>query len=230
MLKNVVIRNIFILLALLVLQHIEAQELIRKTHYLDNSSQLLEDYYILKGFPNSYIMHGKYVSYYSIAESDYKKLKLNDSIRIKEIGNYDYNIKQGHWKFYTKPLKINSNYLQGYIKAEGDYLYDIKIGYWNEIDENGEKQVINYKIYIDTLQKQTYFLEYPELATVYNISGNVIVKYKIESDCSISSIDFIEKLGYGCDKKALYQIIKNPRNFNCDGSFHQDTVKFNIIK
>jgi hypothetical protein len=230
MLKYTVIRNLFILLALFVLQHIEAQELVRKTHYLDNSSQVLEDYQILKGFPNSSIMHGKYVSYYRIAESDYNKLKLNDSIRIKEIGYYDYNIKQGHWKYYAKPTKINGNYIQGYIKAEGNYLQDIKISYWNEIDENGKKQIINYKIYIDTLPKQSYYLEYPELATRFNISGNVIIKYKIENDCSINSIDFIEKLGYGCDKQALYQIIKNPRNFNCDGSFHQDTVKFNIIK
>jgi hypothetical protein len=90
---------------------------------------------------------------------------LNDSIRIKEIGYYDYNIKQGHWAYYTKPTKTNGNYIQGQIKAEGDYLLDIKIGYWNEIDENGKKQLINYKIYIDTLPKQNYYLEYPELAT-----------------------------------------------------------------
>jgi hypothetical protein len=228
--KIMVPRNIFILFTLLMYLNVDAQELVRKTQYLDKSDQLLEEYYILKGFPNSTIMHGKYISYYRIAESDYHKLKINDSIRIKEIGYYDYNIKQGHWTYFSKPMKIRGNYVRGKNKAEGDYLQDIKIGYWNEIDETGKENSINYKIYIDTLPKYNYYWEYPDLATRYNISGNVIIKYKIEKDCSINPLKFVEKLGYGCDKEAVRQIISNLRNYDCDGSFHLDTIKFNITK
>ena len=59
-------------------------------------------------------------------------------------------------------------------------------------------------------------LIYPEKAKKKGIQGDVIVKFKVNSNGTVSSAKIIKGIGYGCDKEAIRIIgkLKYPKKVN----------------
>ena len=59
-------------------------------------------------------------------------------------------------------------------------------------------------------------LTYPEEAKKKGIEGDVIVKFKVESNGNISSLKVINGIGYGCDEEAIRIVkkLKYPKSTN----------------
>ena len=224
------LRYNFILLALLIFQNSHAQKLIRKEITDINYNQVI--YHVLEDDQN--IKHGSYISFYPVSESVYLKNNKNDSLRIKEMGSYYFNLKNGKWITYDKPVITNGNITRGKVKASGEYLFNMKYGNWMEVDDQGKVQNTNYKIYGDTTGRKSNIIfyssiNYPKIALENDISGDVIIEYRILQDCSLDSIRFINKIGYGCEESAFQSILKNCRRYPCNNDYHLDTIRFRLF-
>lgn len=57
----------------------------------------------------------------------------------------------------------------------------------------------------DFIEKE---IKYPEEAIKNNISGRVFVQYIVEKDGSLTNLQVVKKLGFGCDEEAI-RIFKN---------------------
>jgi hypothetical protein len=72
----------------------------------------------------------------------------------------------------------------------------LSFGQNSSIDSSGTHKNI-YPIY------GSYSIHYPELAEKNKVEGTVIIKYDIDSSCSIVNRRIEKKLGSGCDEEAL---------------------------
>ncbi|NJK98935.1 MAG: hypothetical protein HC905_32085 [Bacteroidales bacterium] len=153
---------------------------------------------------NQYIENGLYTSYYPTSKTNFSILGKNQDLLKKETGNFKYGLKDGYWIEYYPPQIINNNVTPGQIKSEGNYLGCNKIGIWKYYNENG----------IITEEDHKFSLKFPPdfypCNFVYQKSEklNIIIKYSINEDCSIDSIEYITNRGNGHDEAALFKSIK----------------------
>ncbi len=54
-------------------------------------------------------------------------------------------------------------------------------------------------------------LEYPRKALEVNVSGKVYIKFVVDKDGSLSNIEVVRGIGFGCDKEALRVLAKAPK-------------------
>lgn len=171
------------------------------THKFNHSKQTAERYTVLKS--NKQIRHGTYISYFRIPENEYKEMKkdvLKLEAYVKQKGNYLNGKKDGEWVEYATPKILGS---------KGNYKEGQKTGVWETYKEQG--QVINRYDH-DSNKKLKPFIKanivYPKRARKAGIQGTVMLKYRINSDCSIDNITVEKSVNPDCDKAAIDTIKK----------------------
>jgi len=68
---------------------------------------------------------------------------------------------------------------------------------------------------------------YPNLAKENNIEGRVIIRFVVEKDGSLSNIEILKKLGFGCDEEVI-RLIKTMPKWN-PGKTYGKAVRVNYI-
>jgi len=176
----------------------ETKPITQKFHH---SKQNAERYTVLKS--NKQIKHGAYISYFRIPENEFKKIKkdvLKLENYIKQKGCYQHGKKQGEWVEYIEPNVLSS---------KGHYAEDQKTGIWETYKEKG--QVVERYDH-DTNKKLRplikVYITYPKRAREAGIQGTVLLKYRMNSDCSIDNIIVEKSVNPDCDNASIDTIKK----------------------
>ncbi len=200
------------------------------THELITEGSLKN--YFREGLWNFYYGNGERKSeeYYSAGLLDGKFI-MYDSSGYKYVeGNYENNSKKGSWKYYferSNDLWINAEYDKDSISGSLTTYYRNGSVKRKERYNNGNREsgtcygtdgteeacspfYSKAKFKGDVMTYIGKNLVYPERAKEAGIEGKVLVGFNINTDGSISDINVVNGIGYGCDEAAKSLIAQMP--------------------
>jgi len=159
---------------------------------------VVEQYSVLS--KDKTVKHGEYISYYYIRYgSSYQSY-------LKEVGWYNYGIKDSVWRTYSRPRSLRNNIENLGIKTKENYSNGKKVGVWLTY----KKEVIE-RFDVDKEKKLSPIVrvsvKYPQRAKEDGVEGSVIVAYKTKNDCSVYDIKIIKSLSPECDAEVI-RVIK----------------------
>jgi TonB family protein len=189
------------------------------------SNEISESYSVLKS--DKEIKHGEYIAYFKASDFNYSFPDKPDYlVRLK--GNFLYGKKNGEWIEFIRPLAI---------KLKGNYLNDKKVGIWETIKEDGQV-IITERYDFDNKKKLDPLFNanvtYPEKARKEGIEGVVMVKYKINKDCTVQDIIVTKSLSPECDQEVIKLIKKLEQlsikyGMTCEEKTGQQVVPFRLL-
>ena len=165
-----------------------------------DSRQFQEVYEVLKS--NKGIKHGVYTLYFNATAYDIE-LKKGDPQPVELIrqkGNFVNGKKEGEWITYAYP---------NVIESKGVYQDNKKTGIWETRKENG--QVTERFDYTDNKKVAPVIrinAVYPREEEKAGVQGKVIVKFHVNSDCSIGQFSIEKGLSAACDQASLESMVK----------------------
>ncbi len=171
------------------------------------------------------------VGYYSVTDSSikYGHFTFYEHGKISSEGNYDGSKQVGEWKryyIYPKKLWCTEQYQDGQVKELTSYYEDGKIKRKEQhkdskitgtcYDEKGKEiEFTPFEIQPQpTFSLNEYLsssLHYPIDAQESGIEGRVVVKFVVNEDGSISSVEVVKSVNPSCDKEAARVVAGMPK-------------------
>jgi len=164
-----------------------------------NSKQIRERFSVLNS--NENIKNGEYTKYYKLSKKNIGK----EFIHTK--GHYKNGEKDGIWEYFDNPFHGS----QGNFLTKEIYKNGFKTGIWeNHIYDSGDHIILKYDYDNNTELEPDILisLKYPPLAHELGIEGDVIVKYRIKTDCVIDDIEIVKSLSPECDNEVIRQFTR----------------------
>jgi len=200
--------------------------------------QISEKYYVLK--TDKKTKHGEYVSYYTVTDEEYKKVKkgtlLVEYIQ-KEKGYYKFGKKDSIWTEYFAPQRISINggkqTSYGGVKSVGSYKDDKKVGIWQTA-----KNEITERYDYDNNKKLPPYIHvnptYPQSAKEAGLQGIVTISFQTHKDCSVTDITVLKSLSPDCDKSAIDAIKRKAEllkkfGIDCEEKTETQNINFKLM-